>query len=219
MLPHKLHTLRRRRSKPIAIQAFGQNHHHALLILSPMKVSHQFVIAGIDRQHRIAEHLLARRIGPTLPQPGNPHRLVITPCNTRRHCFARAPVRFINRLRGNNAVLRTPPSVAKRRFFRRGLRARAVSTPSNFLFVSLLQPGEPLSNSYAGAASSCSSRSTTALRKGPLNPGQRPSTRCCGTATPNPGAGCSSDEWCSPADPGGNDQCRIEKPCKVVNRL
>ena len=131
-MPHERHAIDRRRSQPIGIQPSGQDHHHAPLILSPMKIAHQLVIPRIDRQHRVTEHLLTCWIGPALPQPSNSHRFAIKTRNPRSNGFTRSPIRLINRLRRDNAVLRTTPGITKGRLLPGCFRTSVIGSARNF---------------------------------------------------------------------------------------
>ena len=99
-----------------------------------MKVAHQGMVVGIDREHRVTQQPGTIRLLPGIPQACNAHRATICAFDSGRNCLATPPIWLIDRSRRNNAMTRFAPGVPKAWFRRDGFATGVVRTARE-LFV------------------------------------------------------------------------------------
>ena len=91
---------------------FGWNYYgHSLFITLFMKLLHDRMLIGIDREHRKAHPPLARDgVGPAVPQAGNAKRVTAGQRNLPAHGLARLVAGFVKVIDQHQAVLALSPS-------------------------------------------------------------------------------------------------------------
>src|SRR3990167_288871 len=134
----ELFTMLSRRRQPRFIGRLRQHHYHAFLIGRLVELVHQLVGICVDRPHCVAVHPFPLGRLPGRPQTRNPHGPTVFSFDARGNGLAAAPVRFVDGLGRDDAVLRPLPSFPKTRFGGHRLAAGVVGTAAD------LQVGRPV---------------------------------------------------------------------------
>ena len=130
---HQCIGMRKIRVKPGVVQ-FGRNDDGSTLFTGLVKLTHHWVLIGIDREHRKAHHQLTRgRIFPTIPQTRNAKRLAAGQLYLPSHCLTGVVAGFIEVIYKNKTKLTLTPRGSIARLFSCCFATRVVGMTTDLL--------------------------------------------------------------------------------------